>query len=452
MPAISLPYADDPLPLLQALRPLGHAVLLHSSDRHHPEGRFDILAAGPRRRLLQDHGRVYIEHPDGQRLACEEAPLTIIARWSAAYRDTPTDVDHLPFTGGVIGLAGYDFGRSLETLPPRRSMASPYPELIAGDYAWAVITDHRRRQSCLLATGELPAGLERRVREAITSAPPIGAAALPRLTPDVSATAYACAFRRVAAYIQAGDCYQVNLAIRFSAPFDGDPLALYAALSRRQPAPFAGFLDAPEGSLLSFSPERFLTIAGDRIHTCPIKGTRPRDPDPQRDRALAEELRGSSKDQAENLMIVDLLRNDLGRSCIPGSITVPSLFALESFSAVHHLVSRIEGRLAPDVSPLQAFGRAFPGGSITGAPKIRAMAIIDELETHGRGPYCGSLFLLDGRGRFDSSITIRTLLAREGQLHCWGGGGLVADSEVDQEWAEIHHKVGSLIGSSAQPV
>lgn len=447
----ALPYIDDPLPLLAALRPLGGAVLLHSTDRSHPYARFDILSAAPERWLSHQDGQTRLNGNGSSRSSqtSEEAPFDLLEAWLGE-ADGDNDMASLPFSGGIIGLAGYDLARSLEPLPNRSSPACDFPDLIAGRYPWAVINDHQQRESWL-------------VQECQASPPPIAAmlksglppvcelaVAAPHLKPDMDADAYARAFEQVAELIRAGDCYQVNLAIRFSGSYSGDALALYRYLSGRHPAPFAGFFDCPQGSLLSFSPERFLRTEAGWIETCPIKGTRPRSADPERDHRLADELLSSRKDRAENLMIVDLLRNDLGRSCVPGSIEVPSLFGLESFGSVHHLVSRIRGRLAPGVSPLQAFARAFPGGSITGAPKVRAMQIIDELETHARGPYCGSLFMVDGRGRMDSSITIRTLLAQDDRLYCWGGGGLVADSVCSEEWSEIHYKVGALIGESSR--
>lgn len=432
--------------MLERMRPLGRAVLLHSADHAHPDGRFDVLAAAPVAWLSSRDGRTRAS--DGRRTWDDPSePLALLDGWLAATRPSELPDQDLPFAGGVIGLAGYDFGHHLQAWPGRRLPPTPYPDLVAGFYPWAVVTDHRAARSWLIAgpgtaVPEVAALLPERGREA--EAVPICRA--PRLHCDVDEASYRRAFERVQAYIRAGDCYQVNLAVRFSADYSGDPLALYRTLVRRHPAPFAGFLETPDAAVLSFSPERFLKATGGVLETCPIKGTRPRSRDPVEDARQADALRASAKDRAENLMIVDLLRNDLGRSCVPGSIEVPRLFGLESFGSVHHLVSQVRGRLAPGITPLEAFARAFPGGSITGAPKIRAMQIIEELEAHARGPYCGSLFMVDGRGRMDASITIRSLLHHADRLYCWGGGGLVADSRVADEWAEIHHKVGALIG------
>lgn len=222
-------------------------------------------------------------------------------------------------------------------------------------------------------------------------------------------------------------------------------------LARRLPDPFAGYQALPDGgAIISLSPERFLRISAGQVETRPIKGTRPRHIDPEQDQAQADALLASRKDRAENLMIVDLLRNDLGRSCRVGSVRVPELFALESYPNVHHLVSAVTGELAADKDALDLIAGSFPGGSITGAPKIRAMQIIDELEPTRRALYCGSLLYLDVRGEMDSSIAIRSLLAKDGQINCWGGGGIVADSNGQAEYQESITKVKVLLATLEQ--
>ena len=247
-------------------------------------------------------------------------------------------------------------------------------------------------------------------------------------------------------YLHAGDCYQVNLAQALQAPFRGDPLAGWQRLVHAHPAPFAGYLEWAGGALLSASPERFLAIRNGQVVTEPIKGTRPRGRTDDEDRRLAEELNQSAKDHAENLMIVDLLRNDLGRVCRPGSIQVPELAELYRYSNVQHLVSRVTGELRTGVRPLDALLSSFPGGSITGAPKKRAMEIIAELEPVPRGFYCGSMFWQTDDGDFDSNILIRTLQAgTDGSLICHGGGGIVVDSDPQSEYEETLFKVRALM-------
>jgi para-aminobenzoate synthetase component 1 len=238
----------------------------------------------------------------------------------------------------------------------------------------------------------------------------------------------------------------VNLAQRFSAGFQGEPWAAYRSLRAIAAAPFSGFIDlGNDDAVICLSPERFISLHGHRVETTPIKGTRPRHADSVADLRAAEELRGSEKDRAENLMIVDLLRNDLGRSCVPGSIHVERLFELHSFPTVHHLVSTISGELRHDRSAIELLRDSFPGGSITGAPKRRAMEIIAELEPHSRGVYCGSLLYVSADGRMDSNIAIRTLLCQNGTIRCWGGGGIVADSRWEAEYQETFDKVGRFL-------
>ena len=266
------------------------------------------------------------------------------------------------------------------------------------------------------------------------------------MQPDISASQYQQALSKIHDYIQAGDCYQVNYTQRFSAQCEGDAWTAYCALRQACPTPFSGFMSlADDNAILSLSPERFVRVSHHQVETRPIKGTRPRGKNSAEDAANAAELLASAKDRAENLMIVDLLRNDLGRTCRTGSVRVPQLFTLESYPNVHHLVSSVVGELADGKDALDLIGDSFPGGSITGAPKIRAMQIIDELEPTRRSLYCGSLLYLDVRGEMDSSIAIRSLLVKDGRVSCWGGGGIVADSDWQDEYQESITKVKVLL-------
>ena len=265
---------------------------------------------------------------------------------------------------------------------------------------------------------------------------------LPRQSP----ADYAAGVEKVLAYINAGDCYQVNLSQRFDGRFTGRPFDAFKALRAAIPVPHAAFIHAGDRQILSISPERLMRIRGDQVESKPIKGTRPRGANPQEDAALRHELESSAKDRAENLMIVDLIRNDLSRVCQPYSVAVPTLFNVESYENVHQLVSTVTGQLKPGVGALEALLSAFPGGSITGAPKRRAMEIIDELEPHQRGPYCGSIFYLQSDGTLDSNIAIRTLVTDDtGGISCWGGCGIVADSDPRAEYEESITKVGRLM-------
>jgi para-aminobenzoate synthetase component 1 len=355
----------------------------------------------------------------------------------------------LPFAGGVIGYLGYDFGRRLEPQPDNAIDDLQLPDAHLGVYAWALISDHRLQTSQLVFHPAFKQAERQRIIDLFCETATCQATTFHldgHFKPDLDASQYRNAFERIQSYIHAGDCYQVNLTQRFQANCEGDPWAAYCALRTACPTPFSGYIALPHGdAILSLSPERFVKVSKRQVETRPIKGTRPRGHDEAEDAAFATELLASPKDRAENLMIVDLLRNDLGRSCRIGSVKVPELFSLESYPNVHHLVSSVTGELADDHDALDLIAGSFPGGSITGAPKIRAMQIIDELEPTRRALYCGSLIYLDVRGEMDSSIAIRSLLVKDGTASCWGGGGIVADSDCEAEYQESFTKVRVLL-------
>ncbi|MBX9756074.1 MAG: aminodeoxychorismate synthase component I, partial [Pseudomonadaceae bacterium] len=364
------------------------------------------------------------------------------------FAQAPSDCP-LPFVGGLLGYLGYDFGRRIEQLPSRAVDDLALADAQFGLYAWALISDHQRQTSQLVFHPALASAERLRLQQLFSQPAPNSSAAFVlhgTFSADINAQQYQQAIERIQAYILAGDCYQVNFAQRFRAACQGDPWVAYCALRAACPTPFAGYLRlGHEAAILSLSPERFLRLSQSQVETRPIKGTRPRMDDPQADATMASELLSSAKDRAENLMIVDLLRNDLSRNCSIGSVRVPELFALESYPNVHHLVSSVTGQLDAGRDAFDLIEGSFPGGSITGAPKIRAMQIIDELEPTRRALYCGSLLYLDVRGEMDSSIAIRSLLVKDGQISCWGGGGIVADSNWQAEYAESITKVAILL-------
>jgi para-aminobenzoate synthetase component 1 len=266
-----------------------------------------------------------------------------------------------------------------------------------------------------------------------------------RVSSNFTRHSYECAYAQVQSYLQAGDCYQINLAQRFSAKATGDAFSAYLQLRQLSPAPYSAFLNLPDVQILCASPERFLNVQNGTVETKPIKGTRPRSSDNATDQQLADELALHPKDRAENLMIVDLLRNDLSKSCIPGSVRVPKLFEVESYANVHHLVSTIQCRLDVDRDALDVLRDCFPGGSITGAPKHRAMQIIEQLEPNRRGVYCGAIGYIGFDGNMDTNIVIRTLVYSGGEIRCWAGGGIVADSEAAAEYQETLDKASAML-------
>lgn len=416
----------------EALRPLGWAVFLDSGDPARSGGRYDILAAAPR------------------------AIVTSRADAFAATRrllagERSEGAGEWPACGAAIGYFGYELGREPMGLAPTKAGTTPFmPEAAVGLYPWTIVVDHAQKRAALTSlesfSDEEAGALVKTVLEAQEChARRFGITGPVRS--DLERDAYLPRARRVLDYIDAGDCYQANLTREFSAPFAGDPWTFYRHLHDVNPAPMGAYLEYPFGAVLSSSPERLLGVEAGRVVTRPIKGTRRRRADPIEDAAAAAELLASAKDRAENVMIVDLLRNDLGKVCEVGSVRVDGLCELESFATVHHLVSTIEGRLAPGRDALDALAACFPGGSITGAPKRRAMEIIDELEPHRREVYCGAIGYATPEGRMDMNIPIRTTLCARGELRFYAGGGIVADSTPEDEFDETEAKIAAIRGA-----
>jgi para-aminobenzoate synthetase component 1 len=438
---VNLDYSASSQDLAQQLKHLPWFMWL---DSNHPaqEGRYDIVTALPITTLIAwpDQCCINDEPVAG-------APFSLIQQLLTAYRPEP--FADAPFTGGALGYISYDAGFPLQELPDFYAKDIGIPLLAIGLYDWAIVVDHQLKQTQLFFHGLGPKAQERfeTIMACLQNKPAANADF--RLTSDIqsnmSQEEYTQQFMRIKEHILAGDCYQINFAQRFSASYEGDLFACYLKLRGISPAPYGGFFSFPQGAILSVSPERFIQVRDRVVVTEPIKGTRPRDKDPLVDQENAQVLRDSLKDQAENVMIVDLLRNDLGRVCEPGSVKVRELFALKSFSNVHHLVSTIEGRLLADYDAIDLLQASFPGGSITGAPKRRAMEIISQLEPHGRSIYCGSLVYIGFDGNIDSNIAIRTVVANGSELFVWGGGGIVADSTAEGEYQETWAKVRNIL-------
>jgi para-aminobenzoate synthetase component 1 len=460
--------APKPEALLQRLAGLPHVLFLDSALRHPILGRHSFVTADPFE-WLQARGSSTVV--SGEAAIQQPAdPFMVLAERLGRYRAAP--IPGLPpFQGGAAGLFGYDLCHHIEKLPRPRFDEFEVPDLAVGLYDWVIAFDPIAGRAWLISTGfpeTEPARRRRRARERaeavkrrLHTAPaaiereiaarlekpayqwPV--AGYPGLFSNFSREEYLGAVRRVIEYIRAGDCFQVNLAQRLLYPAEEAPLEMYLRLRARNPAPFAGYFDLGDFTIASASPERFLRVENGEVETRPIKGTRPRGATPAEDQARIRELLHSEKDRAENIMIVDLLRNDLGRVCRYGSVRVEAVCRLESYRFVHHLVSEVRGRLRPELGPLDLLRAAFPGGSVTGAPKIRAMEIIAELEPTARGPYCGSLAYLGFDGTMDSNILIRTLTAGRGWVQFPVGGGIVADSMPEREYEETWHKAEGLL-------
>jgi para-aminobenzoate synthetase component 1 len=353
------------------------------------------------------------------------------------------------FSGGYAGLFGYDLGQAFEAAPQRPDGLTAWPAIAVGWYSAVAVFDHGART--LTVRGAPDAA--RRLAEALqTPAPPeqAGPGAFEQIWSDAR---YLEAARRAVDYVRAGDVFQVNLSHPFRGALPGrdGPYRLIRRLSEQSPAAFSAYLRLDETrAVVTNSPERFVSVdAGGQVQTRPIKGTRARDADPKKDARAAAELAASQKDRAENLMIVDLMRNDLARVCETGSVRTPELFKVESFANVHHLVSTVTGQLAPGRDVLDLVAAAFPPGSITGAPKVRAMEIIAELEGESRGPYCGALGWIGADGAADLNVMIRTAACvKDGadwRAEIRSGGAIVIDSDPEEELAETRAKAGALI-------
>jgi para-aminobenzoate synthetase component 1 len=417
------------------------AMMLHSGFADHPHSRYDIIVAQPCTTLVT-RGDVTVVSDAEKTETSSDDPLRLLQKVLADCPFSDTPLPDLPFIGGAVGLWGYDLGRRFENLPQRALNDISVPDMAVGIYDWALIVDHHRQVVTLLCYGDVNARLAWLQQQAPTVAP---FALTSRWQSNMSRQQYGEKFRQVQAYLQSGDCYQVNLAQRFQASYQGDEWQAFVRLNRANRAPFSAFLRLDDSAIMSLSPERFIQLEQGHIQTRPIKGTLPRLEDPIADAEQAKRLAHSPKDRAENLMIVDLMRNDIGRVAVPGSVRVPELFVVEPFPAVHHLVSTITATLPPALHATDLLRAAFPGGSITGAPKVRAMEIIDELEPHRRNAWCGSIGYLSVCGNMDTSITIRTVTASEGTLYCSAGGGLVADSEEGAEYQETFDKVNRIL-------
>jgi para-aminobenzoate synthetase component 1 len=445
-----LPYLADSALYFEAIRNKPWSVFLDSSNSSQSnDSRYDIQTAAPFITLVTTGANTLIKHHNQDALLSSDDPFALLQNILHDFK--PHQHTDLPFCGGALGYFAYDLGRRIENLPQQAIDAEHIPDMVIGIYDWAIVTDHQQQRCWLASYGHNP-----ETKDQWASLVSMLTTLTPAKNPDTFHVSgelrcnlgqkdYQLAFNKIQHYIHEGDCYQVNLAKRFEIDAEGDPWFAYQLLRKQNAAPFSSFFATPYATVLSSSPERLLKVTQQHVETKPIKGTRPRDlNNAQRDKLLADELQASLKDRAENLMIVDLLRNDLGKVCVPGSITVPKPFALESFATVHHLVSTITGTLADKQNAVSLLRACFPGGSITGAPKLRAMEIIEELEPHRRGLYCGSIAYIGFDGKMDSNITIRTLIYSDNRLRFWAGGGIVADSTVDAEYQEVHDKAAAI--------
>nr|WP_294841023.1 aminodeoxychorismate synthase component I [uncultured Methylotenera sp.] len=417
-------------------------------------GHYDILVAKPFITFTSNGQQTEVVSKDNTHLSLED-PFKLVNDALAPLR---AEKSAWPFTGGAVGYFGYDLARRVEKLENTAADDGLMPQMQVGIYDWALIVDHRAKTAHLVSNGfdqqthadwPVLCALFDEVTELDTEQQS-GFEITSAVRSNMDKAAYTKAFNAIKTYIHEGDCYQVNLAQRFSVTARGDAWTFYQKLRAISPAPFMAYMNLGHMQVVSGSPERFLQVVDGYVETRPIKGTRPRAADAEQDALYAKDLLESLKDRAENLMIVDLLRNDISKNCKTGSVKADKLFQLQSFANVHHLVSIVTGELLANKSAIDLLRGCFPGGSITGAPKLRAMQIIEELEPHRRGVYCGAIGYIGFDGNMDTNIAIRTAVyvekqTGEGELSFYAGGGIVADSDVEKEYVETWDKASSML-------
>ncbi|CAN5723773.1 aminodeoxychorismate synthase component I [soil metagenome] len=463
--------APPPADALACFQDLPYPLLLESAGEDPQVDRYSFLMADP-----FDLVRATVDQSSPSSPSQGDTDLFGQLREVLQKFREPTIAGIPPFQGGAAGYFGYDLCRTLERLPSHRHNDLLLPDLVVGLYDWTIAWDHETSRCWILSTG-LPAHGSNRRDRATARAVSIGerlqrtrhreriqTAArdiqiLPsHPVPGIEAVSssftreeYIQTVARVREYILSGDIFQANLSQRLQAPSSVAPLTLYRALRKRSPSPYAAFFDIGDAAIVSASPELFLRLRGRSVETRPIKGTAPRSNDSSEDARRASDLSGSEKDRAENVMIVDLLRNDLSIVCRDESVQVPRLCGLESHGPVHHLVSTVTGELRQGYDAIDLLRACFPGGSITGAPKIRAMEIIAELEPTQRGPYTGSIGYIGFDGAMETSIVIRTFVVTSGIAFFQVGGGIVADSNPEREYQETLDKAAGLLAVLEDP-
>lgn len=430
---VNLPYLFNSTELLIKLRKLGGLAALESSNKSHENGAWSIISAAPYKSIIIKHGD---SHSD------------LGSKLKNLHQLLPKTESDLPFTGGIIGHCAYDLG-----IPSDFQLSNHFEnqeQFLAGLYTWAFLFNHQKMECTLVHWSDI----SRHTLEELTSiykdteAQRTNFKLSSPFTPLWNRPTYQGKIEHIQSYINAGDTYQVNLAQCFKGTYAGNPILAYEKLKQKAQVPFACYFEGSDFQFCSASPELFISSSDSHVSTKPIKGTRPRGTTPTEDEYQKTALKQSKKDQAENLMIVDLLRNDLSRHS--SKIEVSDLFNIESFSTVHHLVSTIHSELKDPQDILKLFLSALPGGSITGAPKKRSMEIIQELEEQPRSFYCGSTFYWSSNQRFSSNILIRSFLFQGNDVYCWGGGGIVADSIWEDEYQESLDKVSRLMESLSE--
>jgi para-aminobenzoate synthetase component I len=438
-PAFSEINYGEPFAMARRLKGERALTLFESAQRHEHLGRYSFLAVNPRHTLVVRDGKGIL---DGKTKS--EPPFAVLQCLLDNHpRQSITGLP--PFQGGWAGYISYDYGRHLEPKAKIAAFKPLCPEMVFHLYEDVIAIDHLQERAWIIgrsrqSISDLDILLSRRQQA-------LGPEVQAQFKPVITRQRHEENVQKTVDYILAGDIFQANITqtLEALAQKDFDPFTAYQQLREKNPAPFATLMDYEDVKIISSSPERLIRCINGKAQARPIKGTRKRVDDPARDAALIADLTSSRKDRAENVMIVDLLRNDLSIVSKPGSVKVPVLCGLETYANVHHLVSVVEGELRNGVSSVDLVKAVFPGGSITGAPKVRAMEVIAELEAAPRGVYCGSMGYFGFNGACDFNIGIRTLQVADGAMRMQGGGGITARSDAAAEYEESLLKVQRMI-------
>jgi len=447
--------ADLETPLTAYLKVAGHpSFLLESVEQGEHVARYSFIGTGERRRVSARGREVTITSGGETRTVTADDPLRVL--WDEVVRETVPAPDLPPLWAGAVGYASYDLVRVYERLPDANPDELGVPDLLFVEPELVVVFDHLKRRMLIVAPAiDGDAADEARARALVDEAharlrgplpgvPGDRAGRAVEFTTNMDQAAFEAAVAKAVEYIRAGDVFQVVPSLRQSADLGVHPFAVYRALRTVNPSPYLGYLDLGQVTLVSSSPESLVRAQGRHVQTRPIAGTRRRGATPEEDEALARELRADEKERAEHVMLVDLGRNDLGRVCRPGTVKVTDLMRVERYSHVMHLVSTVEGELAEGKTALDALAATLPMGTASGAPKIRAMEIIDELEPVRRGPYAGAFGYVSVAGDMDMALTLRTIVVTGGRMHLQAGSGVVADSDPASEWREAQNKLAAL--------
>lgn len=447
--------ADLETPLTAYLKLAGHpSFLLESVEQGERVARYSFIGTGQRLRIEARGDQVTLTRPTDTRTVTSADPLRVM--WDEVVRETRPASDLPSFWAGAVGYASYDLVRQYERLPDANPDVIGAPDMLFVEPELVVVFDHLKRRLFIVAPAEVGNAADaarasalvdaayERLRGPLPGVPGDRAGRLVEFESSLSREAYMDAVARAVEYIHAGDVFQVVPSVRLSADVGAHPFAIYRALRTINPSPYLGYLDLGGITLVASSPESLVRSDGLKVETLPIAGTRPRGADAVRDEELATELLADEKERAEHVMLVDLGRNDLGRVCAPGSVEVVDLMRVERYSHVMHIVSEVVGRLADGRTPLDALSATLPMGTASGAPKVRAMEIIDELETVRRGPYAGAFGYLAAGGAMDMALTLRTMVVKDGRIHLQAGAGVVADSDPATEWQECMNKLAAL--------